>query len=644
MGDDEYWLEAVAGPLAGQLFPLVMGEVTIGREPDNTIALMDGALSRHHCLLRQDQPGVWLLVDRESRNGTFLNDEAVSQRRLAPGDRIRLGKSILRFRAGRDTQPEHSAGIGNAGTGIAGTGNAGSGDAGAAMAGAATAATAMAGAATAGTIIIRQEESRYLAPGHRALPQNSATFNNLEILARFSREAAAHKDPAELEAGLLDAAKRATGADRAVFWRTGDELTATLSRTIRDQVLEDGVAVLCNNVAGDDTLATAQSLVTSQVSSVMAIPVALRDRMFGILHVDSRHGARFEADQLEFLTALGSIAAVVLDNLSHFDQLKEENSRLKQELNIQFDMVGQAPAMQPVYQFISRVAPREATVLIWGESGTGKELVARAIHANSPRANKPFVALNCAAITETLLESELFGHEKGAFTGAVVQKRGKLEMAEGGTVFLDEVGELALTLQAKLLRVLQLHEYERVGGTKTIKADIRVVTATNRDLKEASKRREFREDLYYRLNVVSIKLPALRERREDIPMLAQFFAERFSEKIGRRVTGVSPKARAYMLQYDWPGNVRELENTIERAVVLGMADTILPEDLPESLLEGPNPTAEPESGLHEIVREAKKRAVLQALDQTGGNQSEAAKLLGVHAVHLSRLMKTLGLR
>ena len=228
--------------------------------------------------------------------------------------------------------------------------------------------------------------------------------------------------------------------------------------------------------------------------------------------------------------------------------------------------------MRSLYRQIGRVAPSDSTVLITGESGTGKELVARAIHSNSPRAERPFVAINCAAITETLLESELFGHERGAFTGAIAQKKGRLETADGGTVLLDEIGELSPALQAKLLRVLQEREFERVGGTRSIAVDFRLVAATNRDLEQAIAAGTFRRDLYYRLNVVSLAVPPLRERPEDIPLLANHFARRHAANMKRRVTGVSPEALACLMAYDWPGNVRELENAIERAVVLGSTD------------------------------------------------------------------------
>jgi transcriptional regulator with GAF, ATPase, and Fis domain len=274
-----------------------------------------------------------------------------------------------------------------------------------------------------------------------------------------------------------------------------------------------------------------------------------------------------------------------LENARRLLWLEQENLRLAAEINLQHNMVGESAAMKEVYRFLSRVAPTEATVLIGGESGTGKELVARAIHRNSPRASRPFVAINCAAIPEGLLESELFGYERGAFTGAVGQKKGRLEMAEGGVVFLDEIGELAPSLQVKLLRVLQEREFERLGGSRPIAVDIRLIAATNKDLAEAVKARTFREDLYYRLNVVSLVVPPLRERPEDIAILAEYFVSKFAVKCKVKAKRISPEAVARLINYDWPGNVRELENAIERALVLGASDAIQPEDLPESVLE-----------------------------------------------------------
>jgi len=300
--------------------------------------------------------------------------------------------------------------------------------------------------------------------------------------------------------------------------------------------------------------------------------------------------------------------------------------------------------MLELQRMIAKAAPSGATVLILGESGTGKELLARAIHRNSPRASGPFVAINCAALSETLLESELFGHEKGAFTGALAQKKGKLEAAAGGTVFLDEIGEMTQSLQAKLLRVLQERQTERVGGTQTVKLDIRVVAATNRDLEEEVRKKTFRQDLYYRLNVVTLMSPPLRERTEDIIPLANHFARRFAERCARPIAGISAEARSYLLSYSWPGNVRELENTMERAVVLGSSEMILPEDLPENIRERPQPAEFSATLYDEALNTAKRQVVLKAFDQADYDHESAARLLGLHPNYLHRLIRGLDLR
>jgi Nif-specific regulatory protein len=283
-------------------------------------------------------------------------------------------------------------------------------------------------------------------------------------------------------------------------------------------------------------------------------------------------------------------------------------------------------------------------VLIRGESGTGKELAAHAIHLNSARSEKPFITINGATLSESLLESELFGHEKGAFTGAFAQKRGKLELADGGTLFLDEVGELTPLIQAKLLRVLQHRDFERVGGTRPIKVDVRIVTATNKNLEEAVGKGEFRQDLYYRLNVLSVTMPSLRDRRDDIQLLASYFAALYSKKCKRRINGISPEARALLRDYDWPGNVRELENAMERAVVLGSTEMILPDDLPEVLFETGDEGSDQFDDYHHLVKEAKSLIVIKAVEEAGGNYTEAAKRLGLHPTNLHRLIRILNLK
>jgi len=283
-------------------------------------------------------------------------------------------------------------------------------------------------------------------------------------------------------------------------------------------------------------------------------------------------------------------------------------------------------------------------VLITGESGTGKELAARALHRNSPRTGKPFVAINCAAIPEALLESDLFGHERGAFTGAAGQKKGRLEVADGGVVFLDEIGELAPALQVKLLRVLQEREFERVGGTHPIKVDIRLIAATNRNLEEAVRKAEFRQDLYYRLAVVELHMPPLRERKEDIPMLTRHFVQKYAKRCNVKARPVARETMATLVNYDWPGNVRELENAIERALVMGSSDVVLLEDLPDSVLDQGSTDEATDGKYHARLKELKKELIQDAVERTRGNYVEAAAILGVHPNYLHRLIRNLGLK
>jgi two-component system response regulator HydG len=344
------------------------------------------------------------------------------------------------------------------------------------------------------------------------------------------------------------------------------------------------------------------------------------------------------------LSAISTLAAAALETARDVERLQAENTMLMERLGSgESGIVGQSPAIGKLLQMIARVAPQDTSVLILGESGTGKELVARALHQQSPRSVKPFMAINCAALTETLLESELFGHEKGAFTGAVAQKRGKLEVAEGGTVFLDEIGELAQQLQAKLLRVLQQREFERVGGTRTLKLDVRLIAATNRDLSSEARRGAFREDLYHRLNVVALRVPPLRDRPDDILALSRYFLERAAAKCRRRVSGIAPEAERYLMTYSWPGNVRELENAIERAVVLGQSDVLLPEDLPETILESA-PLPEIPGALQSSVTETKRQSIIAAWQESGGDHRTAAARLNIHPNSLRRLIRSLNLR
>jgi two-component system NtrC family response regulator/two-component system response regulator HydG len=313
--------------------------------------------------------------------------------------------------------------------------------------------------------------------------------------------------------------------------------------------------------------------------------------------------------------------------------LIKETERLRERVRERYKlegMVGEAPELQAVYAVVKQAAATKATVLILGESGTGKELVAQALHELSPRKDKPFVKVACAALSETLLESELFGHERGSFTGAVGRKEGRFELADGGTLFLDEIGEITPTVQVKLLRALQTREFERVGGTQSIKVDVRVVAATNRDLAAEVKAGRFREDLYYRLNVVAVTLPPLRRRRGDIPALAAHFIEKYGAAYGKDIKGLTPGTLNALLAHDWPGNVRELENAIERAVVLCKGSELTADDLPATL-RGPRPAQRDAAGLipGATLAEIEREAILRTLELLGGSTSRAAEMLGI---------------
>jgi Nif-specific regulatory protein len=643
-------LEAVAGPLKGSSIPLSEDEISFGREPSNRISLLDAAVSRRHCVITYNA-GQFKIQDLNSRNSTFVNGVPVTERTLASGDEIKIGNSLFIF-----VLPETEKAKNTSTSLEFDKSNVGS------------------------TIILRKEDARYLRDLDSislenysvSLENDSVSFENtkatnrtlgdLNALLRISKAVNSVRGLEPLEKQVIESIFEVAPADRAAIllceqgteeWTSvfgwerhaGPSHAVQVSRTIVSQVLSDGVAVLSNDLPAEESFSATASIMERRIRSVLAVPLEVFDRIMGVIYLDaSNPEARFDENHLQLLTAIGGIAAAALDNARRMESLEQENRRLQDEIASEHNMVGDSPRIREVYQFISRVAPRDITLLIFGESGTGKELVARAVHRTSSRANKPCVAINCAALAENLLESELFGHEKGAFTGAIAQKKGKLEIAEGGTVFLDEIGELAPLLQAKLLRVLQEREFERVGGTRTIKLDVRLITATNRDLEEEVKKGRFREDLFYRLNVVSLRMPALRERREDIALLANYFAAKFAQRSNRHVLGVSPQARTFLGNYDWPGNVRELENAIERAVVLGSSDMILPEDLPEAVLEKAESGGATTTAFHDALRESKKQLILNAFEQAQGSYTEAAKLLGLHPNYLHRLIRNLNMK
>jgi transcriptional regulator with GAF, ATPase, and Fis domain len=362
-------------------------------------------------------------------------------------------------------------------------------------------------------------------------------------------------------------------------------------------------------------------------TSLLCAPLRLFDTDLGLICLVASKPDAFSLHHLRLLIAIASVSAVAVDHSRHIARLEDENQELREYNDLDHDLVGDSPPMRAARSLIEKVADSDSTVLILGESGTGKEVVARAIHRKSRRKEKTFSPVNCAALVDTLIESELFGHERGAFTGAVKEKKGKVEVADGGTLFLDEIGELSLQTQAALLRFLQEREFQRVGGTQTHYADVRVVAATNRNLKDWVDAGRFRADLYYRLQVVEIHTPSLREVRGDIPRLAQHFVERF--RYVRVVEGISDEALAIITRYDWPGNVRQLQNAIE------------PDDLPKSVTEAKQPKAA--SAYSSVLQQSKKEMIERALREAGGNQTEAARALNITTRYLRRLVRDLGI-
>jgi transcriptional regulator with GAF, ATPase, and Fis domain len=604
----------VSGSLRGAIRELVNGEITIGRAEPNHLRLTDSMVSRQHCMIRQVEER-YELTDLDSHNGTFVNGVPVRNKAVDHGAKIRVGSSELLFLL---EEGEESG----------------------------TSELCLSDEPTmSGFTTIRVDqpildppagiEVGRMARDLAALFRISDIINSVRDLGLLQRELLRlifEVIPAENGAIVLTDPDTEPNSVSNWSRQQDDEQPVRIQRDLVQRALWERSAILATAAA---------SSIDSQ--NVVCVPLVAIEKTLGVIYLTSSAAeAPLREDHVHFLSWVSRIAAVALENILALDELSSENRRLKEQL-YSSELVGESRQLRQVEDFIGRVAHGDSTVLIRGESGTGKELVARAIHHNGPRAERPFVAINCAAIPEALLESELFGHEKGAFTGAVAMKKGKLEAAEDGTLFLDEIGELAPLLQAKLLRALQQKEFERLGGNRGLTFRARVVAATNKNLEQAIKSGEFRQDLYYRLNVVSVTVPPLRERRDDIPLLALYFAAQYAAKSKRPFKGISREARTLLMSYSWPGNVRELENAIEHAIVLGLTEEILPEDLPAAILE------EQSAGLagaryHAVLNDAKKELILDALREAGGSYPEAARFLGIHPKYLHRLVRNLNLR
>jgi len=625
-------------------YPLTGERAIIGRGADCDIRLRGRSVSRHHCLLTRREGGGFI-EDLKSTNGTCVGEVKIDSKPLTDGDLIRVGHYLFEFRLS-DSNDLANADV------IIDQSNDGE------------------LYIPENTITLNPEFSSLLVAGDisRIDATPARLTRNLQVLLSIALDINSYQSIDVLYHNLLQSVLDVVPATHAMLVSRHDGQIAARSAdgyeqqgvrpstTVIDYVLKNRISLLSNEIPELEIYSISNSLGASNTASILAVPLFTPEQTLGLIYLVSVDPLnRFDKSHLDMVSAISVIVSPAIDRLRRLNWLEAENRRLADASVSANGMIGKSQKILAVQRFIAKVAPLPTTVMIYGETGTGKELLARAIHANSPRASKPLVSVNSAGLVESLLESELFGHEKGAFTGADFQKKGKLEIADGGTLFFDEVGDMPLSIQVKLLRVLQERTFERLGGLRSINTDIRIIAATNRNLEAAVAQNLFRADLFFRLNVVSITLPSLRERESDIELLAIHFTRTYAERYGRSIAGITPEALAALNSFSWPGNVRELQNVIEEAMVFCSSDHLRLEDLPDRVRRGdsgkkresitvplnPHPRGIKPS---EIGREAKRQKILNSIELAGGNITTAAKLLDIHPPNLHRLIRRLGLR
>ena len=651
--------------------------VTIGRAVDNEIRLSHTLVSRHHCRIEDGSEGTWL-IDLGSSNGTVVNGERIMRRLLENGDQITVGKIRMNVHL-EDSEdmprPDETQPI---------------------------------------PVQVAPSEPDLSESGYGTSTGDvRRERDNLRVFARISAELARETDLLALLRQIVDSAVALVGGERGFLLMSdmpldaeGNQVGITdlavrvarsfdrsdiviprsrLSMGIAARVLESKRPVLAVDAAHDDRFSGMASVEDLRLRSVMCLPIAIQDRVRGVLYVDNRlqHNAFAEAD-LEMVELFASQAAVAILNARRVAELRERNQRVEQSrhqiqaLNEQLGrkvrdrdselavvraelgrergrydytaIVGASNGLREVFQQLDKIIETDLPVMIHGESGTGKELIARAIHFNGERRERAFVTENCAALPDTLLESELFGHARGAFTGAHRAKKGLFEQADGGTLFLDEIGDMSPNMQKKLLRALQEGEFRPLGMDRKVKVNVRLLAASHRDLEEMVRDGEFREDLYYRINVLGVNLPPLRERREDIPLLAEHLMARAAREAGKPVPLLPHDVMAALVAHDWPGNVRELENEMRRIVVLAQEDVTI-EHLSPAVRErrsAGSPAqaralAENPGDIRAAVAELEQRSIEAALAQSGNNKSRAASLLGISRFALQRKLDKYGI-
>lgn len=650
------------GPMEGTLIPLQAGyNATIGRATTNRIVMPDEICSRNHCEIFFDA-GRWKLRDLGSRNGTRVRGEPITgDFTLTEGRQFQIGTTFLTFTLDRGKfDCEESRQRFDADTAseipIVREGD-----------------VERAEQEVHPEIIHRTGTTRYSLPTSEAISSRDRAGQEAQRLVRLGLRMGAAGDIRSLSEIVLDGLFDVTSADiGAVLLFPTDsviqhpvpghlELVAYKSLDSRPYertsdyvagvVLETRVAVVAQDVNANDRFKSSDSLKAMRAESIICAPIRTGAVLFGVVQLYSTNpDNRLNPDDAEFALAVADQMALTLERIHERNRLaaglarvETENQTLREQLQIETELIGDSEVIRKLRERILRIAPTGATVLIRGESGVGKELVARAIHEHSGRKSGPFVTMNCAALSESLLESELFGHEKGSFTGAVGRKIGKYEQSHLGTLFLDEVGEMSPAIQAKFLRVLEGHPFERVGGGSEVKVDVRVVAATNRDLERSVEQGQFRKDLYFRLQVMELLVEPLRARRSDIAILAKHFLERSVKRSKSQVTSISPAAISTLMNYPWPGNVRELQNTIERAVILCASDTIGMNDIQLSALgagELKLPSQERQEAFRAVSLDLiEQEQILGTLSWTNWNKSQAAQILGIERSTLDRKLK-----
>lgn len=607
-------LVVLQGNSPGAVLPLKPGSsFSLGRDPASTYQLKDSSVSRLHAVIEQTG-GAWRIKDNGSLNGTLVNGQPIQQGEIQAGDLIRIGEFLLIFCSDDAEGIDASQLIDN------------------------TRVRRLAG-----------EEKRRFADSPIGADSTSAPIRKLTFLYRLSRETFRTTDVDQLFTYALRSSMDVIGAAagkvalRSIGGRLRSIIQGDLAATfdadhlLLNWVIERDEALLLGSQS-DSPLAPKKSAVVDRGASIV-VPIPSSFGACGAIHLIQPEGKQaFTSEDLEFMVSVAQQLGMATEWLQRLKRVETVNERLREQLRQTAypRMVGECEAIQALRNQLSKVATTNTTTLILGESGTGKEIAARCVHDQSPRRDGPFVAVNCAAFSETLLESELFGHERGAFTGAEKQRIGQFERANGGTIFLDEIGEMSLNCQAKVLRLLEGQPYERVGGTTPIQTDVRIVAATHRDLESMVATKLFREDLWFRLRVVELRMPPLRERGADILILADFLLDTLSREMGVDAS-FSEAASQALLTHSWPGNVRELRNAIERALVLCASEQISPDDL--GLRPGTKPVAEASEEELVSLAEVEQRYIERVLKHTGGNKTQACEILKIPRTSLYNKLK-----